>query len=313
MPTQQAYFLNGTSLADSTAIYDNSGLTELAPDGWYSNGVIIRQQVSGVLQPAQLCPSCATPCDGATGSASGDGVYKMTIDVGSSVGAIIVYFTPTDAPSGLKAEFDGVTYNSVSSQNAGWLGTVPAGMPIFLGNSSNQSSCPSSSIIGGPFTLAEYVWDGSSFVATGPTENVTVIAPQDRTTAISPNVCVMVIPKPNATPSTIEVTSYGVCTQSDFTMTVSCPAILKKFKGSQMVESVEDPGIICARPVDQNYYVVGVTGTYPYIGLHDFVFLDFYGINALPDGYYKTNSLTSPFDVIQVANGVVINILDLCP
>ena len=315
MPVQQLYFLNGTSLSDSTAIYDNSGLSILSADGWYSNGVITRQQLGGVLQPAQLCPSCAAPCEGADGGARGDGVYKMIIDTGSSpsdIGAIIIRYIPLDAPVGIKAVFDGVTYNEVSGQNTGRLGGVPTGLPIFLGNTSNQSSCPSSSIIGGPFSVPVYLWDGTTFTPTGGNEDVTVIPAQDKTTLVGPNVCVMVIPKPDPGVSVLEITSYGVCTQSEFSITVECPALLKKFKGSQAVESIEDPEIICALPVSQNYFLASVTGTYPYIGLHDLVFLDAYGINPMPDGYYRTNNLISPDDTIRVVDGVVTEILNIC-
>lgn len=59
MAIQGTYYLDSPSFASASAIYSDAGLTTLAPNGYYSDGVIVRQQVSGVLQPQSSCPSCA--------------------------------------------------------------------------------------------------------------------------------------------------------------------------------------------------------------------------------------------------------------
>lgn len=58
MATQGTYYLNAASLALASAVYSNAGLTTLAPDGFYSDGSIVREQVSGVLQAQSACPGC---------------------------------------------------------------------------------------------------------------------------------------------------------------------------------------------------------------------------------------------------------------
>ena len=58
MATSSTYYLNAPSLASATAVFTDSGLTTYAPNGYYSNGVISRQQISGVLSPAVTCPAC---------------------------------------------------------------------------------------------------------------------------------------------------------------------------------------------------------------------------------------------------------------
>ena len=55
MPAYSSYYLNGPSLASSTAVFDNSTLTVKAADGWYSDGEIVREQSSGLLLPQQNC------------------------------------------------------------------------------------------------------------------------------------------------------------------------------------------------------------------------------------------------------------------
>lgn len=55
MAISSTYYLNAPSLGSATAVFSNSTLTTLAADGFYSDGVISRQQVSGVLLPQQVC------------------------------------------------------------------------------------------------------------------------------------------------------------------------------------------------------------------------------------------------------------------
>ncbi len=52
------YYLNGPSLGSSTAVFTDVDLTVCAPDGFYSDGTISREQVNCVLLPQQVCPNC---------------------------------------------------------------------------------------------------------------------------------------------------------------------------------------------------------------------------------------------------------------
>ena len=54
------YYLDGTSLSDSTAVFTDTELTICATDGMYSNGVIVRQLLNCSLLPQQTCSSCST-------------------------------------------------------------------------------------------------------------------------------------------------------------------------------------------------------------------------------------------------------------
>lgn len=58
MATSSTYYLNGPSLGSSTAVFLDAALTTLSPDGFYSDGIIVREQVGGVLLPQQTCDSC---------------------------------------------------------------------------------------------------------------------------------------------------------------------------------------------------------------------------------------------------------------
>ena len=71
-----AYFINAPSLGSATCIFTNSSLTTVAANGYYSDGTIVRQLISGVLYPQQTC-DCSTlttyyelsECGGGTGYA----------------------------------------------------------------------------------------------------------------------------------------------------------------------------------------------------------------------------------------------------
>jgi len=60
MATSSSYYINAPSLATATAVFINAGLTICAPNGFYSDGTISREQVGCVLLPQQICPSCVS-------------------------------------------------------------------------------------------------------------------------------------------------------------------------------------------------------------------------------------------------------------
>ena len=62
MATARIYYIDTFNFADATAVYDDAALTIFAADGFYQmGGVTARQQISGVLKPAEDCPSCSQP------------------------------------------------------------------------------------------------------------------------------------------------------------------------------------------------------------------------------------------------------------
>ena len=65
MPIPQPFYINGPSLASATAVFFDAALTLCADDGFYSDGSIVREQVSCVLLPENTCASCcADLCSG---------------------------------------------------------------------------------------------------------------------------------------------------------------------------------------------------------------------------------------------------------
>ena len=61
MAATGTYYYSSASFSTATALFTDAALTTFAPDGWYSDESIVRQQASGVLFAEDNCPNCATP------------------------------------------------------------------------------------------------------------------------------------------------------------------------------------------------------------------------------------------------------------
>ena len=61
MATTGTYYYSSANFASATALYIDAALSTFAPDGWYSDESIYRQQASGVLFAEATCPNCASP------------------------------------------------------------------------------------------------------------------------------------------------------------------------------------------------------------------------------------------------------------
>lgn len=302
MPSS-TYYLDGPSLGSSTSIYTDAGLNSVAPNGFYSDGAIVRELIDGVLQPQSTCPACAQPCNTGLVAATGDGVWYMDIDLGSSTGAIAVILdfpTPNAFPVGIQATYNGVIYNSGSSPIYGHLSGL-SNLPVYLGTGSYDCglvpNSPHSSI-------PVYKYDGTTFAPLGLQETVNVLAGQLDLTLASPGFFYMIVPKPLVSPSTLQLKLITLCgAPSAFSVEVECPTGLVPFDSSNGGGSAFEA---CESSVSNTYYVYHVNGSAGTLGLTDMVFSDVNGQFPLADGFYQSNDLPSPNNWFQVVNGVVV-------
>jgi hypothetical protein len=298
MATSSTYYLNAPSLGSATSVFTNADLTVLAADGFYSDGVIVREQISGLLVAQQTCPACATPCGGSISASGQQGIYYLNIDLGTDIGAVVVTFNPESVPDGISALFNSVVYNGVSSPSYGWLqGT--AGLPTYVGATGSDCGIVANS----PYTLDEFQYNGSTFTDLGTTTSVSVVAGQMQLTAASPGNCKMVIPKTAASPSVVDMTFIGPCLGTVFSIGVACPAPLTSFASSTVNV---DSATACSDTIDQTYYVAHVNGAAGTLGLYDLVFSDANGEFKLGAGFYQTTDAGSNEWYQVDANGVII-------
>lgn len=308
MPTQQSFYLNGPTLSTATTVFLDSGMTLCAPDGYYSDGTVARQQFNCVLLPAEACPTCGEACkDNIVDLTSNEGVYYTTFFVGNTVndtGAIIITFDVDNSVSGIKAIYNGIDYNALSSPIYGYLAGT-AGLYTYIGG--NSYDC---GIEGSTYTLDEYIYNAPVYDPLGTTTNITVTTGEYKITPSDPGVCVMVIPKTSTMPDTIDIAIVGPCEGSKGVLSVSCPLKLPSFLGTFGV--AEPSTLFCNLPYNVTYYVVPVNGDGITLGLYDWVFSDINGANVLPDGYYRALNVPAPYDTFEVQDGVIIAFHTFC-
>lgn len=299
------FYIDGTTLSNSTAVYTNAAMTLCATDGFYSDGVIVREQVSCALLPAQTCPSCAEPCGGTISGSGTQGIYLLDLDVGGTatdIGAIIVSFNPQSIPDGIRATFDSTIYNQLSSPVDGFHGSTSNSNFTFVGTQGNDCG-----ISGSTYTLNEFNYVGGSFQATGNTQSITVNSFDVSLGTNPPGNCVMVIPKPNTTPSVVNFEFVGPCNGTVFNIGVSCPAALPSYSST----TVARPATLeaCGDTINQTFYHAPVNGTAGVPALYDWVFSDPNGQTRLIPGWYKIENANGVQYPIEVSNdGIIITI-----
>lgn len=302
MPTTETVYMNGETLATSTALFTDADLTICASDGWYSDGTVIRQLLGCVLGAPRQCDPCGLNCDAATFTYTDarQNLYTIETNLGAATGAVVVTIDPAIIPKGVRVTYDGTVYNKFSSEDYGLLQSATSGNFTVMGKSS--SACAN---IADPTTyyLSEYQFNGSTFVSVPNAENITINPTDLDLTGDVPNSCVLVIPKTAATPDTLNIEIAAQCsytgTQS-FEFTVACATSLTSFSASARQSSQGDA---CTASPTSTYYLVDVSGggaSTP--GLHDYVFDDANGATPATDGYYGIGGVS----YIQVENGIVI-------
>jgi len=298
MATSSTYYLNAPSLGSATAVFTNAALTVCAPNGFYSDGIISRELVDCVLLPQQTCPSCTIPCGDSISADGLQGIYYLNTDLGAAIGAVLIRFNTINIPDGIKAVYNSVVYNGVSSPTSGWLqGT--AGLPTYIGLQSADCGI----VAGSPYTLAEFQYDGTDFAALGTNTSVSVLAGQMELTVLAPGNTLMVIPKIAASPSILNLEFIGPCSGTVFDISVACPAALTSFSSSTVSATSE---LACEKDFLETYYVAHVNGSSGTLGLYDLVFTDANGQFKLAAGFYKTNDAGANEWYQVDANGAIV-------
>ena len=313
------FYIDGTTLNNSTAIYTDADLTICAPAAFYSDGIISREQVvtgsNCQLLPQQTCPSCATPCGYSTSIVSQkNNIYRTTIDLGDAatdIGAVIIRFDPSSVPNGIKATYDNIIYNKLSSPVFGYLQANSAGVPTteatFVGDTGSQAGCGTGTIEGlySNQTVLKYL--SNVFVSTGTLEDTTVVASQNQLTAGAPLECVMVIPKTQQSPSFMDLEILTPCTAGSWDLENLCPVQIPQLLSGYNLNVAD----VCNELFDEHSYHVPVNALSSQndVNLHDYIFADENGAIAAIDGWY----LHPTGYKYEVTLGIVTDKIDTCP
>jgi hypothetical protein len=223
------------------------------------------------------------------------GLYNLTFDAGSSIGAVVVYFNPQGIPDGIRAIYNNVYYNAVSSPSTGRIQTtsgVTGAFTILGSNTGCLPSLPSTSTYDYYNGFTGSTWD----LGSPPSQSITINSGDDQYGGNS-QYNTLVIPKSTASPSTVIIQVLGPCTNTAWYLEVDCPVALPSFTSSP-----SQAGTVCNSSRTETFYYVkhrGGVNTGPKVT--SWVFTDSSGANYLPDGNYNV----STNDVITVSSGVV--------
>jgi hypothetical protein len=318
MATLGTYYFDGASFIDSTTLYTDSALSNIAPDGWYNIGGIYRKLQGGVLQSVINCPACDIGCSYPVGptyqtTSETAGNYNHTIDVGSATGAIIVEVNVWGSNVGFTWTYDGVSASEYTNPTYGYLqGVIGEENP----STGDCSALPLTNALGSNGqTLAgnEFTFNiGTGDYIVGPAVTLGPISNQAAggvsLTTNPPGESYMVIPKPNASPSTIDIQALVTCAHADFTIIASCPITLLPFDGSA---SAADCTAACALSYTTQYYNAPASSNpTPNLGIpsqYDWVFLDENGVTEVPNGTYKVSVNGVP-NCMVVADGIITSL-----
>jgi len=327
------YCFDGLNFSQASSLYTDSTLSVLAADGFYSQGGVVRQQSNGVLLAAQACGNCSVPCgNGISVSLSQNGFFDINFDVGNTLGAVVAYFYMGNSiADGVIANFNSVNYNRLTAQgNDGTtlvdgsgtavdysgIGNQGTGDPTYVGSDTANiiRAYTNTSVTPGVCNTGDapenYSYAGSSYVAQGTLNPLTVTNTMCGRALSGSPVFTMVIPKTSASPTSLNLKISAPACGTFFAYELDCPAGLSSF-GSSVAQSTT----ACAVNTQTYYFAKNATGTnvpftvdtntIPNVG--NFVFTDANGATYLNDTatiqYYITGNTTA----IGVRNGVVVS------
>ena len=297
-----SYYINGPTLATATGVYTDINLEYCAPNGFYSADGIVREQLNCTLLPASNCDTCACACPISVTSLVQQAGYDLLVDVGTGTGAIIVTFNPGFVPCGIRAEYNGVRYNNLSSPTDGYHSATGTKI-TYLGASGLPAACITPLPITGTVDSYQYNCATNSFDIPNGTKSGDIDVGQESLTAGPPGACVMVIPKISPTPSTLDLTLISPCAASQFTISVACPLALTPFSGGLRGPGPPGSGD-CTGLLPETFYNAPVTGLAGAPALYDGIFTD-------PNGQFHLAGVQwieiAGSNWIEVANGVVVD------
>ena len=328
------YYFDGTTLANATSVYTNASLTTLAPDGFYSDAGIVRQQLNGILLNTQTCNSCAVACgSGVTAQSSSNGFYTANIDLANSTEAVVVYgYWGASIPDGLKLTFNGQTYNRFTCYLNHSTETIQDGSGTqvdyaginnatdaftYMGktNANLVANSPYNNTPSGGCTngdqLERYVLSGGNYVAQGTYTNAIVNNNMLGVIPGTSRVYTGVFPKTTLTPTNLLLEVSAPLCGTFFKWEVACPAALPSFQATALQLNTN-----CGAPTATYYFArnadrtgtntfVPETGAFPAVG--NFVFEDANGATYLNDTNTLKYIIISNSTYLGIRNGVVVS------
>ena len=325
------FFIDSSSIKTAYAAYTDINMTTPAPDGWYSNCGVSRQQSGGrFVTPGLSCEdaSCVLQCAVTGGvsvvfnAAAGPRWYKYDIDLGTATGAVRIDMVRSGAggtefgmiyelgdrvypdilPSGYQPDFLRSvqrSYNSIGAFNfTNILITAGGGSCAPVANTN----------------INVYKRNATGVFASGGLTQRYRGPLMSNSPVLTTNPIVQYIPKADSYYNILNVNLIQFCitASSNWTIRTYCPVKLQFYKRSVAFSTPIGAGSCAAIATNNLWYLGRVRNpdpTWPNAPqVDDFAFADENSVNFLPDGFYKVPtqnvSGNNPHQ-IEVVNGII--------
>jgi len=301
------FFYDGNNLALSTKLFmDKNGLIP-APNGFYQEGGTVREYVDGAFVSIASC-DCPNPCDFIFTTTNTDSsVYDATLPVGTDTGAVVFRLSVSEKNAGISAVYDGVNYKNTYIPS-GML-TTPNDFVIF--GTATLPPCPNQSADSVFTNVKGYVMSGGDFTFQNTISSLTVYANQVYNTGFQMGM--LIIPKPDASPSTVDIRIYGLCPSFNFFLDANCveqPTLIEVYSSAYSTESA-----VCAASPSSatNFYYIKRDPSEMSFNSGDVFFVDQYCQTPMPQGNYIIGVDGSKNQYITIgSNGVISGGIQTC-
>ena len=256
------FFLDGANLQSSTAVYTTSALTTFAADGYYSDGLVVRRQVTGIgLLPVEDCPACGEfNCEkNITIQPVTASQCRINYKMNASLGAIKVTISgitqSSGRPIGISLRGTGdltAAYNTFSSTGLSGITnnviTAPSNLVPSYFYVNGMKVCQGWT--NGSAELPEYKYNPNTglFAPTGTTSSFSysnkMTTPSNGLPTTVGDI-VTYIPKTTAALDTINVVAVYPCGGPTPTVNVECPTALYDFQGNLSLTTEENNADAC--------------------------------------------------------------------
>jgi hypothetical protein len=317
-------YFNAPTFSEATTVYDDALLSTVSVDGYYSDGVVTRYQLTGVLGLNATCPTCVTyPCtSGVTIPTVDVARYDLKTTFGTDIGAIKLTVSNLGLyPIGIQLMKDNIQYDvKFSSTDTAFeaLGQINAPVTFDLSFFSSGATAPCSAYNFSSLSLPTYMYNGTTWATDDVLSTVSLTNKRGATTEESLDTLILYVPKTSATDFTLRTIAVAPCGGASLATPISigCPVALPSFdvSGPQ-----PNQGAACLASIASIFYVGYVSGSTVgsdvRISLNDFIFDDANGNVKATDAWYGINRVNAEGggaagekSRIQVQDGIVINL-----
>ena len=336
MGTFNTFYINASNLSSASAVYTDEEMTTLAPSGYYSDGVVIRQQLSTPNSSGQIlmgdvsnnCESCTTSCSDEVlfsppSDFTGPATLRGSVSFGSDIGAIKVEIRGVSTkPIGVDLQFNSVKYNGFASSAAlASVNLYQAPLPTVLSyfwtqSSGGTSNCSNwnTALINVPklhFNSVSGLWEqvGNAGGLLTTNKLATGFA------SYSAGNLIRYIPKNTVANDYLDIEFILPCGSSTVgvgpILSVSCPQPLTLISTSGSESSHSNA---CSSVMGVSRYIGPVRSqTSGVLAVGDFIFNNSVASITTSDGYYRTvgtslEGITTQYGSFRVQGGLVTEI-----